>query len=93
MGNICQHEEFDAKCTVERIGDPVTDYSIDVHVKCRQCGQPFRFKGLGVGVSFQRPLVSIDGEELRAPIEPSDSSLISTEGVIEMPPASLKRVH
>lgn len=71
----CQHYNFAAKVQVGRLthGDdgPVTGYSADVTVKCADCGLPFRFIGLAAGNHFAEPRVSVDGQELRAPIEPA----------------------
>jgi hypothetical protein len=37
---------------------------------CADCGLPFLFLG-PAGVAFDRPSVSVDGHELRAPIAPT----------------------
>lgn len=71
----CEHENFKANVRVGRLtrGDdgPVTGYSADVTIACAQCGLPFRFIGLDAGNHFAEPRVSVDGTELRAPIEPA----------------------
>lgn len=57
----------------------------DVTIKCVRCGVPFRFLGLPGGLSFERPMVSITGEELRAPIEPAPVESLVTEAEHNQP--------
>lgn len=79
----CEHLNFGADCRVGRLtdkeGGAVTGYTIDVKVKCKECGLPFRFLGLPHGYSFVEPSVSADGTELRAPIEPTFCFIRPTE--------------
>ena len=65
----CTHEEFDATVAVGRILD-VGKFVADVRINCRVCGLPFRFVGVPAGLSYDRPMCSIDSTELHAPIEP-----------------------
>jgi hypothetical protein len=53
--------------------DPtVIAYSAEIHVNCVACGEPFRWTGpYDVGASSDRPCVSPDGTELRAPLRPA----------------------
>lgn len=71
----CQHQNFEASCRVGRLTDvdsgPVTGYAMAIHVKCRDCGLPFRFRGSQYGSSPHEPRLSADGLEMRAPIEPA----------------------
>lgn len=71
----CEHLNFKANVRVGRLtkedGGPVTGYCADVQVTCAECGLPFRFIGLEAGNHFAEPRVSVDGTELRAPIEPA----------------------
>lgn len=75
MAKQCEHENFAANVRVGRLtkddGGPVTGYCADVTVKCVDCGLPFRFIGLNAGNHFAEPRVSVDGTELRAPLEPA----------------------
>lgn len=70
----CKHETFDAHCTVKRLSDvedgPITSYGVDVRITCAECQTPFKFLGVGVGLSPIEPLTDVDGTELRAPIVP-----------------------
>lgn len=66
----CEHENFRADVAVNRLLDSGM-FAADVKIECTDCGEPFRFVGLPAGVSFERPMVAIDGLELRAPIEPA----------------------
>jgi hypothetical protein len=71
----CKHEVFECNCRVARItaGDngPVNGYSVDVTVKCIQCGIPFSWVGVPGGYSPAQPMMSLDTYTLRAPIIPS----------------------
>jgi hypothetical protein len=75
MTDTCEHKNFKANVAVGRLtaveGGPVTGYSADVTVACADCGLPFRFIGLAAGNHYAEPRVSVDGTELRAPIEPA----------------------
>lgn len=72
----CDHLNFHASVAVKRLtdgdGGPVTGYAADISVKCDQCGMPFRFIGLNAGNHHSEPRVSVDGCELRAPLEPAE---------------------
>lgn len=80
----CVHMNFSADCQVARLskedGGPITGYTLDVRVKCAECGLPFRFMGLPFGSHYAEPRLSADSEELRAPIEPA-----YTKEVLGMP--------
>ena len=71
----CQHENFQCDCQIGRLlhkdGGAVTGYTADIKVKCVDCGVSFRFVGLPAGNHHSEPRVSVDGIELRAPIEPA----------------------
>jgi hypothetical protein len=70
----CKHEEFNANVAVHRIQksdlepDEIVAYQADIKVECRQCGQPFEFFGLPMGMSFYQPTISIDGQVMRVPL-------------------------
>ena len=75
----CAHMDFAVTAEINRIGtldDPATDgiptsYMADIRVACAECGEPFQWLGLPVGVNYDRPMVSVDGTEIRAPIWPA----------------------
>lgn len=78
----CEHLEFDASCQVARLtkeeGGIITGYFLSVQVKCRQCKQPFRFKGLPEGMDvYGKATIGVFGHEARLPIEPDDSITIN----------------
>ncbi len=79
----CEHQSFLASCDVHRLshdeGGPIDGYSINVSVKCTECGLAFRFKGLPAGTDPDFPRLSIDGCELRAPLEPADVPKFASE--------------
>ena len=70
----CAHLNFAANVAVGRLSrednGPITHYCAEVTVRCAECGQPFEFVGLPVGMSAYRPTVSLDGLEMRVPITP-----------------------
>lgn len=71
----CKHERFRCEASIARMssveGGPITGFGADVRVTCSDCDLPFRWMGLPAGMSFVRPMVSVDGLELRAPLEPA----------------------
>jgi hypothetical protein len=80
----CQHENFDARVSVGRILD-VGKFVADVTINCRDCGEPFRFVGVPAGLNYGQPMVSIDGLELRAPIEPEIEARLHEQASYHMP--------
>lgn len=73
----CAHDEFVVLGEVNRLtqveGGPVTGYSLDLTVSCVQCDERFVFIGAQSGLSPRRPMVSANGQELRAPIRPASA--------------------
>lgn len=65
----CTHEQFHAAVKVNRILD-VGKFVAEITVVCGICAEPFRFVGIPAGLDYARPMVSIDGLTLHAPIEP-----------------------
>lgn len=63
----CQHENFDANVRVNRLLDSGR-FSADIKIKCRECGEPFRFLGLPTGLDLNGAAVSADGTEARMAI-------------------------
>ncbi|MAZ85800.1 MAG: hypothetical protein CML31_05255 [Rhizobiales bacterium] len=86
----CKHEEFMASVSVARLTDekagPVTGYTASVKVHCAQCGVEFRFIGVPAGNHYAEPRVSVDGTELRAPIEPAEHTKFAPTASYAMPP-------
>lgn len=72
--STCEHRDFWVHADVNRLtdvdGGPVTGYSMDLHVFCRDCNEPFEFIGPPIGLDRRGPRVSFDATELRAPIRP-----------------------
>lgn len=73
----CPHMNFDVHAIVNRLskteGGPINAYSADIRIACHECGEPFRFIGAPAGLQANRPCVSVDETELRAPIRPASS--------------------
>lgn len=74
---LCPHEHFTATVEVNRLcktdGGPIEAYSADIRVQCAQCGEPFRWIGAPAGLQPDRPCVSVDETELRAPLRPASA--------------------
>jgi hypothetical protein len=81
----CKHEVFLARVEVNRLVDTGC-FSADVTIMCKVCKEPFRFLGVPAGSSYEWPMVSVNGLELRAPIEPQGEPRIFTSARFEMPP-------
>lgn len=77
--NKCEHFNFESHARIGRLtddeGGPVTGYSADIRIKCSDCGHPFTWVGVPFGYSPAQPMVSVDGQQLRAPITPSNFEL------------------
>lgn len=69
MTTECKHENFAGNVTVNYLED-TGRWMADITISCGDCLEPFRFPGVNVGVAVTAPMVSFDGTELRAPIEP-----------------------
>lgn len=70
----CEHTSFQTEATINRLEDS-RQFNMDVKVKCLDCGEPFMFLGLPMGLDLQGAAVSPDYTEARlaiAPIEGQD---------------------
>lgn len=76
----CKHETFDCFVTVNRLED-VGRFMADVTVKCSDCGTPFKFLGLPLGVDYNSATVSFDGTEARLAIAPQGEVVPPVHGV------------
>jgi hypothetical protein len=84
MKEPCTHPDFEAHISVNRFEDSGR-FNVEVRVLCRACREPFRFLGLDAGLSWEQPRVSVDGLELRAPLEPQGVPKLASRSVFEMP--------
>lgn len=82
----CRHLNFAARVNVIRLEDSGT-FSCEVTVHCTECDEPFRFIGVDSGFDPAKPMVSIDGLELRAPIEPEMVKKLHAMSSFVVPPA------
>lgn len=76
----CQHMNFDADVTVNRIED-TGRFNADVKIVCADCKVPFRFIGLPTGLDMNGAAVSVDGCEGRFAIAPKGEVVTPLEGV------------
>ena len=88
--NECTHEDFHARVAVGRILD-VGKFVADVTIKCADCGEPFRFVGVPAGISYDHPMISIDGLELHAPIEPEIEKRLMDRATFHMTKAPTRQ--
>lgn len=70
----CQHMSFECNAQVNRLED-IGRFSVDIRVKCAECGKPFRFLGLPLGLDLNGAAVSSDGTEGRFAIHPVNESV------------------
>ena len=71
---LCKHMDFSVHATVNRLED-VQSFMLDIRVECSDCGIHFIFPGIKAGLSAEKPMASIDGQELRIRIAPKDSCI------------------
>jgi hypothetical protein len=76
---MCKHENFVCDCDVHRLED-VGRFTMDVRVKCVDCGKPFRFLGLSAGCDVNGAAVSVDGCEARLAIAPDGEVIPELDG-------------
>lgn len=75
----CPHNNFAANVNVGRIfkdedqGTVPDGFTAEITVNCAACGEPFRWIGVPAGLRPDRPMVSVDETELRAPLRPASS--------------------
>lgn len=79
----CRHEAQHVDCKVGFMED-TGQWMAEIQIVCSLCQMPFRFLGLEAGLSFARPMVSIDGLELLAPIEPEGEKRLQRSATYEL---------
>lgn len=78
----CQHHDFEANVTVNRLEDPgELNFMADVTVACTQCRTPFRFLGLPIGLDLRSGSVSVDGTQAHLAIAPKGETVRPLKGV------------
>ena len=71
----CEHFRFLVSANVARLtekeGGPAVRFAMELKAECADCGQPFEFRGLPIGLNItDGAYVSPDGLELRTAIFP-----------------------
>lgn len=79
-GPACPHQSFECVCNVGRIED-IGRFMVDVTIKCADCGTPFKFLGLPLGMDYNSACVSVDGTEARLAIAPKGEAVPPIHGV------------
>lgn len=76
----CDHLRFKVNAEVNRLTEAnevtVIGYTADIRINCMDCGLPFEFIGVDAGMMPNKPMASVDAQELRAPIRPKGSLLL-----------------
>lgn len=80
MNMKCKHEDFDATVDVFRLTDSGR-FNAEIRIRCKQCGEKFRFLGLPAGVDLDGAAVSPDGTEMRVAIGTADTVANIIDGV------------
>ncbi|GLQ09272.1 hypothetical protein GCM10007913_12040 [Devosia yakushimensis] len=70
----CPHMNFEASVTVARLEDSGR-FMAEVKIKCAECGEPFQFLGLDMGLNLRGATVSADGLEANLAISPNSQTL------------------
>jgi hypothetical protein len=75
---MCDHENFISNVEVNRLqrsdeDSTIVGFSADIRIRCVACDEPFVFHGVPIGLLSDRPCISVDGTELRAPLRPQSS--------------------
>ena len=65
----CEHKEFKAQVNVIRLEDSKR-FIAEIHIHCVECGTPFQFMGLPLGVNYEGAAMEVDGLEARLAIAP-----------------------
>lgn len=81
----CTHPDAMVEVDFNRLLD-TGRFSADIRIRCKDCNEPFRFLGVEPGLSTYRPMCSVDGLELRAPIEPEGTPQMASGARFEIPP-------
>lgn len=83
----CKHMDFKANVKVGRLtaaenSDVVVWFDAEVTIECAECGIPFEFMGLPMGLSPLEPCCSVTGVEARMPIKPKGEIMPKREDLI-----------
>jgi hypothetical protein len=82
----CRHEQHESAVRIHHFVD-TGRWNAEIQIRCLQCKAPFRFLGIAAGLSWEGPTCSVEGEELRIPIEPAPAPrLVSPVPRQPMPP-------
>ena len=79
----CKHEAFHVAANIHGFED-TGGFLAEIRINCRQCGHPFQFMGLELGLNLNGAAMDVDGQEARlaiAPVgeipQPLDKGLVS----------------
>ncbi len=71
----CTHDKFQIFADVTKLID-IGGFIVDARIVCLECGTPFCFLGLPMGVNLNAPSVSMDGLEARLPLCPAPKPIV-----------------
>lgn len=80
----CAHENFRAQVDVARLEDSGR-FSAEIRIECVDCGVPFQFLGLPIGIDLNGATISADGLEARIAIAAAGSVPHPLEAIAKTP--------
>lgn len=81
QGERCIHNVSHSVEAAMNYMEDTGQFMIDVKVTCAQCGQPFRFLGLPLGLNMSGATMDVDGLQARLALAPADRTLHPLEGL------------
>lgn len=75
----CEHNDFEAHVNVFRLED-CGAFACEIRVHCKECGEPFTFPPMPMGLCSHEARINLDGTELRLPMKPKSQSAFPTFG-------------
>ena len=89
----CAHEDFEARVDVNRIEDEgeLVQFTAEVVVWCRQCGEKFGFRGPQAGFSWTEPRCGLDARRITLPLmSPAELALAGPLAAAERGPVVIE---
>lgn len=65
----CEHPDFEVLVNFARIdeGEGLLGLMTEVSARCKECGEPVRFRAATAGLSWVAPAVSVDAKTIHLP--------------------------
>ena len=75
LAKDCMHPSHQITAQIDYMEDSKA-WMAEMRVTCTACGTPFEFVGVSAGMRFDKPMCSVDAQELRIPIKPKGSKIM-----------------